>query len=176
MPTQKKIDSVGNLIEKLARARAIVLTDYHGLTHRQLEDLKKAVKKAAGDFIIVKNTLLKIASEKAGPPQIKDLTSNLSGPTALLLSYQDELLPLREVARFLKQFQLPVLKSGLLENKLLTGEELVAIAALPAKEVLIGQLLGQLNSPLARLHYALTWNLQKLVLTLKAVEKSKIKS
>src|SRR3989304_3137684 len=164
MPTQKKIETVAKLAEKLTKARALVLTDYHGLTHQQIEQLRKTVKKADGDFIVAKNTLLGHALTDSRF-QIPD-SQPLSGPTALLLSYQDEISPLQALAGFIKQFQLPVLKMGVLEGKLLNGEQLLAIARLPAKEALLAQLVGQLSSPLYRLHYVLRWNLQKLVLTL----------
>lgn len=170
MATQKKIETVQKLTEKLTQAKSVVLANYQGLTHRQLEDLRKAAKTAGGDFMVVKNTLLEraILTTKYQLP-----TANSPGPTALLLSYKDELAPLQAVASFIKQFQLPILKIGTLAGKLLNGEELLAITRLPSKEVLLAQLTGQLASPLYRLHHALTWNLQRLALTLKAIENTK---
>lgn len=173
MPNQKKIETLQKLTEKLAKAKTFVLTDYRGLTHQQMEKLRKGVKKAGGDFIVAKNTLLKLAVEKTNLPQGPELESQLFGPIAILVSYQDEIAPLKEVARFIKQFQLPALKIGLLSGKIIEAKELIAIANLPGREVLLERLVGQLNSPLYRLHYALTWNLRKLVLTLKAVENTK---
>jgi len=173
MPTQKKIETVEKLAERLAKAKTVVLTDYHGLTNRQIEDLRKALQKVEGDFIVVKNTLLKLASEKINRSDLSSLTSTLSGPTALLLSYQDAILPLKETAGYIKQFQLPVLKTGILFDELLTGEELLEIAMLPGKDVLIGRLVGQLRSPLYRLSNVLAWNMQKLTLTLSTIQKQK---
>lgn len=170
MPTVKKIETVQKLAEKLARAKSVVLANYQGLSHRQLEELRKTAKAAEGDFMVVKNTLLDraILTTNYQLP-----TTDFSGPTALLLSYHDEIAPLQAIAKFIKQFQLPTLKIGVLAGKLLHGEELLAITRLPSKEVLLAQLTGQVASPLYRLHHALRWNLQRLVLTLKALENTK---
>lgn len=170
MPTAKKIETVQKLIEKLTGAKSVVLADYRGLTHHQLEELKRAVKKAKGEFVIAKNTLLKLASKQINKPSIENLTKDLTGPTGLLLSYEDQILPLKEIAGFAKQHKSPVFKIGVVEDKILTAEELTAVSVLPGKDVLLAQLTGQLATPLYRLQNVLFWNLQKLILTLKALE------
>lgn len=176
MATQKKIEILEKLTEKLTKTNSLIVTDYHGLTHQQMEKLRKTVKSLNGEFIVTKNTLLKLAIEKTNLPQKKNLLDSFTGPIAILLTYADEIPPLQAVTNFIKQFQLPTLKVGTIFGKLLKGEELLVVAKLPRKEALLAQLAGQLNSPLYRLHHALAWNLQKLVLTLKAVEKTKMKS
>lgn len=176
MSTPKKIEKVEKITEKLTRAKTVILTNYQGLTHHQIEELKRGIKKVGGDFVVVKNTLFKLALKKINRPRLASLTGDLSGPTALLLSYEDEIQPLKEVNRCLQQFQLPILKAGIVGDQVLTGEELIAIAALPSKEVLLARFTFQLASPLYRLQNALSLNLQKLVLTLKMIENSRIKS
>lgn len=173
MPTAKKIETVQKLTEKLTGAKSVVLADYRGLTHHQLEELKRAVKKAKGEFVIAKNTLLKLASKQINKPSIENMTKDLTGPTGLLLSYEDQILPLKEMAGFAKQHKLPVFKIGVLEDKILTAEELITVTTLPTKEVLIGQFIGQLSSPLYRLTNALSWNLRRLTLTLNELAKQK---
>lgn len=173
MPTAKKIEIVQKLAEKLTGAKSVVLADYRGLTHHQLEELKKAIKKAKGEFVVAKNTLLKLASKQINRPLIENLTKDLTGPTGLLLSYEDEILPLKEIANYARRHKLPVLKIGALEDKILTAEELIAVAALPTRKVLIGQFIGQLNSPFYRLTNALSWNLRRLALTLSVIAKQK---
>lgn len=173
MATQKKIEAVEKLIEKLSQAKTIVLADYQGLNHQQLEDLRKAVKRAKGDFVVVKNNLLKIASEKTGLSKLSTLVSDQSGPIALLLAYDDEILPLKEIASYAKQFRFPSLKTGILSGELLNSDQLAVVAALPGKEVLLGRVVGQIKSPLSGLHNALSWNLRKLTLTLNAIQKQK---
>ena len=152
----------------MAQAKSVILADYQGLTHRQLEDLRKAVKKVGGDFTVVKNTLLKHALESTNYKILT--TESLTGPTAVLFSPDEGILPLKEVAAWNLKFQLPSLKIGILSGKVLTGEELLTLARLPAKEVLIGQLVGQMKTPIYRLHRVLSWNIQRLVMTLRILE------
>lgn len=173
MPTQKKIETVQKLTDKLVKTKSVVLLNYQGLTHAKMEELRRAVKKVGGDFVVVKNTLFKLAAGQSHRKTLEGLTNQLSGATALLLSFEDDFLPLKEVAGFIKKFQLPTLKIGVLEDRTFSDKELISVAALPNKEVLLGQLAWQISSPLVRLTSALNWNLQKLVLTLKAIEQTK---
>ena len=86
---QKKVSVVSQLKYKVFKAKAIVLTDYRGLTHKQLEDLRKVVKKVDAEYVVVKNSLLKIAGVDNVP----------SGTLAVLFSYGDEFAPLKAVAK-----------------------------------------------------------------------------
>ena len=174
MTTQKKIDVVRDLTDKLARAKSIILADYRGITHKQLEDLKRAVKKTGSDFIIVKNTLLTKALAAFSPEFKKeDLDKKLVGPTAALLAYEDEVSPLRELYKVMKLLSLPKIKFGYLGNQELNEEDITKLVKLPGKNVLIAQFVGQLKAPLYGLHRALGWNIQKFVFVLEAVKTAK---
>lgn len=174
---QKKIELVGQLEEKVKRARALVLADYRGLTHKQLEALKKALKALEAELVVTKNTLLKRALDLSTlnslPAGRQGQLSTLEGPTATLFAYGDVLAPLKELAKTIKTLKLPIIKIGFLEGKSLTGEEVLRLATLPPREVLIAQVVGAMKTPINGLHRALTWNLQRLVLTLKAIEGKK---
>ena len=196
---QKKIELVGQFEEKVKRAKAVVLTDYRGLTHQQLETLKKELKKVEAELVVTKNTLLKRALEKAkdtsvilgttegrtpesdedsGQARLAKASAErarmaLEGPTATLFAYADPITPLKELAKTIKLLKLPVIKVGLLEGKLLTGEDVLRLATLPSRDVLIAQVVGGMKSPIYGLHRAMTWNIQKLVLTLKFLEKTR---
>ena len=167
---QEKIETVGVFEEKVKRAKAIVLTDYRGLTHQQLETLKKALKLAEAELVVTKNTLLKLALKTTHSSQP---ASDLQGPTATLFAYNDVVAPLKELSKTIKLLKLPFIKFGILEGKTITGEDVMKLATLPPRDVLIAQVVGGLKSPFYGLHRALNWNLQKLVLTLKAVSDKK---
>lgn len=171
MPTQRKIETVQKLGENLKKAKSLVLVDYQGLTHKQLEDLRKTLREFGADFSVTKNSLLKRALESTNYKL--PTTDYLTGPTAILLTYEENLAPLKEIAKFIRSFQLPTIKVGIWEGKLLSGEDLLSLAQLPTKEVLLGQLTWQLKAPLAELVYVLNGNIQKLVFTLNAVGKTK---
>lgn len=158
MANAKNIAIATSLKEKLSRAKSVVLTDYRGLTHKQAEELHRNVKKAGGEFLVAKNSLLKIA----GGWELKD-------PTAALLAYEDELAPLKELFKTIKTLSLPKIKFGFIDSKEYSKIEIETIAKIPSQEVLRGKLVSQLFSPLYGLAYSLNYNLQKLVFVLKAV-------
>lgn len=173
MASQKKIDIVKKIKEDLLNAKSIVLTDHTGLTHQQIERLRKSIKKAGGNFVVVKNTLLKKAL--AGSAFAEKISESIfHGQTSVLLSINDEITPLKELVKLVKELNLPKIKQGALKDRVLESNDVVRLAELPPKEVLIGQLLGMLKNPQSRLVFALKGNLIKLVLILNALSKKEI--
>ncbi len=166
---EKKQEIVLSLSEKIDKAKALVLTNYQGLTHKQLEGIKKTLKQLDADFIITKNTLLKIALENS-KFKIQD---DLSNPTAALIVYEDVVAPLKEIAKSLKLLGLPTIKLGILDNQTLTSDQVLKLASLPSREVLLAQVVGGLKSPIFGLHRALSWNISSLVMTLSAIQQKK---
>lgn len=168
----KKEKIVAELCEKVSRSKGMVFTNYQGLTHLQLEKLKKKVKTMDADFIVTKNTLLKLAIKKT-PFDTSDTSSTFdtfAGATATLFLYGDSAPPLKEVVRAIKEFNLPVIKFGILDGQTLSEAEVLKLSALPSRETLLTHLVFGLKSPIFNLHRALNWNLQKLLMTLKAIE------
>lgn len=167
---QKKEQVVAEMAEKASKASAIVLTNYQGLTHQQLEAIKKAAREVDAEFTITKNTLLKLAMEKDNLPTD---TEALDKPTATLFAYQEPIAALKQLTGKLKEFGLPTIKFGVLEGKALTASEVEQLAQLPGREVLLTQIVGGMKSPIFGLHRALNWNLQKFVMTLNAIASTK---
>lgn len=166
---QKKEVLVAELSEKIEKAQAIVFANYQGMTHLQIEALKKAMKASDAELVVTKNTLVTKAMEKGK----WKMENPLGGGTITLFAYGDVIAPLKEIAKSFKLINLPVVKFGFLEGKALTAEQVVKLSTLPSKEVLLTQLVVGLKSPIFGLHRALNWNLQKFVMTLKAVEAKK---
>lgn len=166
----KKEGIVAEIAEKKDRAKAIVFTNYQGLTHKQIEGLKKGIKAADAEFVVAKNTLL----QKAFATDVKEIET-LEGPTGTIFAYADVVAPLKEVAKTIKLLALPTIKFGILEGQIFNGEQILKIASLPTREVLIAQFVGGLKAPLFGFHRALNWNLQKLVMTLNAISEQKQK-
>ncbi len=168
MPNQRNIDSVANLNDKVRRAKALVLTDYRGLTHKQLESLHKTLRKVDAEYVVVKNTLLKIAGRGSG----FDLENTaFPGPTAALLAYGDEITPIKELYKFIKNFQLPAVSRGFIGNTTYDSAQIAAISTLPSKEILQGQVVSRLSGPMYGLVHTLNGNLQKLVYVLGNIGK-----
>lgn len=167
---EEKIATVAKFSEKVVRAKALVFTNYQGMKHKQLEELKKAVKKLNAELLVTKNTLLNLALKSQ---KIESEKQTLKSPTATLFIYEDPIAPIKELAKSIKNIKLPLIKFGLLEGKPMNEPEVLRFSTLPTREVLIAQFVGGLKSPIFGLHRALNWNLQKFVMTLKAIEKTK---
>ena len=169
MATQKKIDTVTSLTEKIGRAKVMVLADYRGIKHKQLEELRKNLKKTEGEFTVAKNRLiLRALGEKA-----ELLKDKLTDTTAVLFAFADEVAPLRELLKFFKTVGVGRTKAGLMGSSVMTDADVTKLATLPSREVLLGRLVGQLNAPIQGLHYALQWNINTLVYALNAVKEKK---
>jgi large subunit ribosomal protein L10 len=168
---QKKEEVVGELLQKVEKSNAIVFTNYQGLTHLQLEAIKKAVKKIDAEFVTTKNRLLIRALHDGKMPLENE--SALDGPTATLFIYKSFIEPLKVLQKTMRELKLPVIKFGIFEGKIVSDQEVVKITNLPPIPVLQAQLLGQMKAPISGLHRALKWNLQKFVLTLNAIKDKK---
>lgn len=171
----KKESIVAEVSGKVNRAKALIFTNYQGLTHLQLESFKKKLRAVDAEVMIAKNTLLKLAlsSNKNLDSVKEEIEKNLQNPTATLFAYSDVISPLKELAKILKELNLPTIKFGILENKTITADEVNKLATLPSREVLIAQFIGNMQAPIYGLHRALIWNIQKFVMTLKAIEGKK---
>lgn len=167
--TQKKIDTVAELTGKVAKAKSIVLADYRGLKHKQLEELRKTLKKSDAEFAVTKNRLFaKALGDKAA-----SLEGQLKESTAALFAYADEVAPLKELLKFFKTAGFGKTKGGLLGSTVLAEADVTKLSMLPARPQLLGQLVRQLNAPIQSFHYALNWNLNRLVWGLNAVKGKK---
>lgn len=167
--TPKKIDTVKALTDKVSRAKAMVVADYRGLKHKQLESVRRALKKLDAELVVAKNRLLL----RALGDKKDTLEEALSDTTATLFAYADEVMPLKELLKFFKTAGFGKAKGGLLGATPLTDTDVAKLAALPPREILLGNLVRQLNAPIQGLHYGLQWNLNKLVWGLNAVKEKK---
>jgi large subunit ribosomal protein L10 len=148
MPTQEKAEAIDELAEQLSRARLAILTDYRGLDVTGLQGLRATLRPLNAEFKIAKNTLTRIASEKAG---IDGLTPMLEGPLALVLAYDDVVAPSKAISDFARTSRILTIKGGVLENSIVSPSDIENLATLPSREELLGKLLGLINSPIQSL-------------------------
>lgn len=168
---KKKEVILAEVNEKVAKSKGLVFTNYQGLTHQQLEILKRALKKAEAEFVVIKNTLMLRAL--AGKELSDAEKEKFQQPTGTMFMYNDIVEPLKHLAKSIKDFTLPTIKFGIIEGNVVTDTQVLKIATLPPVPVLRAQLLGQMKSPIQGLHRALRWNVQSLVMTLNAVAQKK---
>ena len=177
MATQRKIDAVTDLTAKLAKAKSIVLADYRGLKHKQMEELRKVLKKSEGELTVGKNRLFlkafTLSKAEGLGAKAETIKNALNDTTAALFAYADEVAPLKELLKYFKTAGAGKTKAGLLGTQVLSDAEMTRLAALPSREVLLGRLVGQLNAPIQGLHNALNWNINKFVWALSAVKEKK---
>ena len=171
MATQKKIDTVSRLSEKISRAKAMVFVDYRGLKHKQMEELRKSLKKLHGEFIVAKNTLLQRALSEYR--ESKGLRQFLTDTTATLFAYADEVSPIKALLKYFKAAGVGKTKGGFLGEHVLSEADVTMLATLPTRDVLLSQLVGQLNAPIQGLHDGLQWNMRTFVYALDRVRERK---
>lgn len=166
----KKAAIVAEIVEKVGKSKAMVFTNYQGLTHQQLEGFKREIKKADAQFVVAKNTLLRRALSEQ---KFDTKDQELAGQTGALFLYGDVVTPLKALAKMVKDLEKPQISFGLLDGAIMSKEQVLKLSTLPSREQLLGQLVGMLNSPVQRLQNALSGNLQKLVMTLSAIKSQK---
>ena len=157
MATQKKIATVANLQAKLDSAKGVILVDYRGLTCKQTDDLRKNLRTVGARLMIAKNSLLSRAMSSFPTIQLS------TGPTALITTESADFSAIKILAKFIKDFNLPQIKLGFLENQMLDPEQVLALAKIPSREILLTKLVSTLKGPEYRLAFGLKNNLYKLV-------------
>lgn len=144
MPTQEKAIVIDELAEQLGKAKLAILTDYRGLDVTSLQGLRATLRPLNAEFRIAKNTLTRIAAEKAG---IEGLAPMLDGPLALVLAYDDVVGPSKAISDFARTSRILTVKGGVLESQIVSAKGIEELATLPSREELLSKLLGLLNSP-----------------------------
>ena len=148
MKREEKTAVVEKLGARLAEAEAIFAVDYRGISVPQAAELRVRLAEADAAFSVVKNRLAKIAAEQSGTEGLDDL---LSGPTALTLIKGDPVIAAKAIATFSREHDVLEYKGGMMDGAPLDADGFQAIARLPALEVLHGQLVGVVASPLTGL-------------------------
>ncbi|MGH8838549.1 MAG: 50S ribosomal protein L10 [Jiangellaceae bacterium] len=145
MARSDKAAAVAELAEEFRGSSAVVLTEYRGLSVRQLTDLRRSLGVSAS-YAVVKNTLTKIAAREAGIEGIED---QLVGPSAIAFVKGDPVDAAKGLRDFARANPVLVIKGGVLEGKLLTADEIRKLADLESREVLLARMAGAMKASLA---------------------------
>ncbi len=132
-----------DLRDRFSKSVIIVLTDYKGLDVAAMNDLRRKLRAEQIEYQVVKNTLLIRASEGNDVALIKDY---FKGPSAIALSYDDPVAPAKVLSQFAKDNKKLEIKVGVMGGQVLDENAINALAKLPSREVLLGQLLSALNA------------------------------
>jgi large subunit ribosomal protein L10 len=160
MPKPEKIEAVEKIKGKFSNAKGIVLADFTGLTVAEANDLRRKCREAEVEYLVVKNTLARIAAREA---ELADLEEYFQGPIAVAMSQTDSVAPARVLAEFRKAVQKPVFIGGFVDGRLYPPEEIRRIANLPSREGLLAQVIGAVQAPMAQMVWTLDGLLRNLV-------------
>jgi len=164
----EKTESVEELKERFNGVQTAVLTEYRGLTVRQLSDLRKQLKSAAAEYKVVKNRLARIAIKDS---PLDGLGKHLTGPTGVAYTKKDPVPVAKALQAFVRSNPALTIKVGIVEGKVLEPAALKSLADLPSKDALRAQLVGAVQGPMGKIVTLLTAVQGELVRVLEARSK-----
>ena len=166
MLKKEKETIIQNLVNDMSRSVIIITTDYRGLSAKEMVQLRQKLREAGVQYKVAKNTLTRFAADRAGKQQLGTL---LNGPLALVFGYDDIIKPAQALREHIRATG-SVLKitGGVLGDKLLSTDDVVALSIIPPREVLLAQLLGQLQAPLQGVYNVIRAPLQSFLSVLQA--------
>jgi large subunit ribosomal protein L10 len=169
MNREQKAAAVEEVASQIQESEAVFAVDYRGISVPQAADLRVKLNEAGARFRVVKNTLTQLSADKAGAESLKEL---LQGPTAFTFVTADGgdvALAAKALAQFRRETDLLEFKGGVMNGEPLTPEQIGEIARLPAKDVLYGQLVGMIASPITGLVRVLNALIAGLAIQLKQI-------
>lgn len=169
MERQEKETVVAELRERIGRAPALYLTDFHGLNVHSITKLRRSLRQSGAEYVVVKNRLAQKAFEQT--PGMPDVSSQLEGPTGLVFGYEDVVAAAKALSDFAKEHdQRPAVKVGVMNGKVLDATQVARLASLPPREQLLAELAGALQAPIAQLAWALEAKVQEMAGLLEALK------
>ena len=166
MNREQKAAAIAEIVAQIKESDAVFAVDFRGISVPQAADVRTRLRDADASFRVVKNTLTERAADEAGAEALKPL---LEGPTALTFVRGDAAMAAKAIATFNRETQLLTFKGGLLEGDALDAEQILAISRLPSREVLYGQLVGIVASPITGLARGLNALLSGVAIALNEV-------
>jgi large subunit ribosomal protein L10 len=170
MNKTEKSAEIQEITDRFNKASAVILSEYAGLNGENLRQLRMAVRKARGEFKVMKNTLVQIAIENS---VYKPIQSYFEGPIGVVFCYDDPISSIKSAKEFSEKQKTFKIKGGMMEGKVLDIHGIQAVASLPGRPVMIAQLLSRMQSPLFGFVGTLNGVLSKFVYALNAVKGKK---
>jgi large subunit ribosomal protein L10 len=162
---QRKNDIVDQYSEWLKKSRAIIMTEYTGLTMKDLDQLREKLRENGNEFHIIKNTLGKILIKDAGFPMDEEM---FTGSTAMGFAFEDAPGLAKALSDFASSSEFVKIKGGYLSDSLMTADQVKALADMPPLPVMRAQLLGVLNAPASKLARVLAEPGRQIAAVIKA--------
>jgi large subunit ribosomal protein L10 len=143
LKVENKKQFVAELKERFEKSKVVILTDYKGLNVDAMTELRAKLREAEIEYQVIKNTMLRLASEGTDVAAIKD---NFKGPSAVALSFEDPVAPAKILTDFAKDHDKLEIKIGVMGGKVLELDGIKALSSLPSREELLATVLSAMNA------------------------------
>lgn len=170
MDIETKKQFVEQLRERMQKSKVVILTDFKGLDVAMLTELRGKLREAQVEYEVVKNTMLRRASEGTAIEPIKDY---FKGPSAIAISYDDPVAPAKVLTDFAKTNEKLAIKIGVMNGKVIDLSSIKALSSLPSREELLAQVLSAMIAVPTSLVRALNDVPRRMVNVLQAIKESK---
>lgn len=166
MSKEKKGQIVNDLQEVFAKYSSAILTDFRGLSAAEIADLRRKLRESGTGYRVVKNTLARLAAGKAGKDK---LVGSFEGPVAIAFSDNDITEPAKVLADYIQVSKSTLtIKGGFFGDRLFTSNEVMTLATLPSREVLLAKVVGGVQSPIVMLVNCLASPIREVIGVLQA--------
>jgi large subunit ribosomal protein L10 len=170
MNREQKAAAIAEIAENIQGSDAVFAVDFRGISVPQAADVRNRLRDADASFRVVKNTLTERAADQVGADALKQF---LEGPTALTFVRGDAATAAKAIAGFTRETQLLAFKGGVMDGDVLDAEQIVAISRLPSRDVLYGQLVGVVASPITGVVRTLNALISGVAIALNGVREKK---
>jgi len=162
---KKKEKLVSWYTDLFSNSKAAILTDYQGLTVADITQLRRKLQEIQSEYHVTKNRLIKLALKEAKLPVPEDL---LEGPTATGFCFEEVPAVAKVLVDFSKESKILVIKGGLLGDRIISADQVTALAELPPREILLAQVLGTIQAPASGITRAIAGSIRSVLYVLKA--------
>jgi large subunit ribosomal protein L10 len=166
MNKTERQETVDSLTEQLRGSPNLYVTDFTGLNVLRLTEFRRRLRAAGVSYVVVKNTL---AQRALAANSVTVLDDHLAGPTGLILAGKDPVAAAKVLSDFVREFEKPAIKIGLVDGKPVTADQVKRLASLPPRDVLLSQLAGTMQAPMAQFAGVLSGILYQMVGALEAL-------
>jgi large subunit ribosomal protein L10 len=166
MNKTERQETVETLTEQLRGSPNLYVTDFTGLNVLRMTEFRRRLRASGVSYIVVKNTL---AQRALAANAITGLDDHLAGPTGLVLAGNDPVGAAKVLADFAREFEKPAIKFGLVDGRPVTADQVKRLAGLPPRDVLLSQLAGTMQAPVAQLVGVMNSMLYQMVGALEAL-------
>jgi large subunit ribosomal protein L10 len=166
MNKTERQETVATLTEQLRSSPNLYVTDFTGLNVLRMTEFRRRLRASGVSYVVVKNTL---AQRALAANAISGLDEHLAGPTGLVLAGTDPVVAAKVLTDFAKEFEKPAIKIGLVDGRPITADQVKRLASLPPRDVLLSQLAGTMQAPVAQLVGVMNSMLYQMVGALEAL-------